>query len=138
MVNGSLRLTLSQIGATDAIKTPQIIYAIGNSLLSQNPQCRKVAAEILVFFCHWDAGSPDRVGLSIVLRTFEQLEQHYNSQVTVPGKVSKFERWLRQTEEFALSRGRMGSTVGAAQVVRGMDSQAMTDYCVSNSKSTRG
>lgn len=121
----------SQIGAADAIRQPQIIFAIGNSLLSQHPQCRKVAAEILVFFCLWDANATDRVGLSIVIRTFEHLETQYNSQVAVPGKVSKFERWLRQTEEFAASRGRMGSTVGAQQLVRGMDAQSMTDYCVS-------
>jgi cytokinesis protein len=93
--------------------------------------CRKMAAEILVFFCHWDAANTDRVGLSIVLRTFEQLEVQHNSTTNVPGKVSKFERWMRQTEEFVVSRGRMGSTVGAQQAVRGMDAQSMTDYCVS-------
>lgn len=113
------------------MKQPQIIYSIAQSLLSQHVHCRKVAAEILVFFCTWDTASPDRVGLSIVLRAFEQLESAHNAQVGVPNKVSKFERWLRQTEEFADGRGRMGSAVGAQGVVKGMDQQSAIEYCVS-------
>lgn len=82
-------------------------------------------------FCYLDHHSDNRVGLSIVLRAFEQLQAQYNQQVGVSSKVSKFERWIRQNEEFAASRGRMGSTVGAGHLVKGMDNPQLVEYFVS-------
>lgn len=121
--------TDGQIGANDAIKQPQVIYAIANSLLSAHPPCRKVSAEILLFFALWEQHSADRLGLQIVLRAFEQLEANHNAQVGVTNKVSRFERWLRQTEEVVSSRGRMGSQVGATST--GVESNQLVDYTVS-------
>lgn len=82
-------------------------------------------------FAYLDINNSDRVGLSIVLRAFEQLQAQYNQQVGVAKKVSKFERWIRQNEEFAASRGRMGSTVGQGALVKGMDNAQLIEYFVS-------
>jgi hypothetical protein len=131
-------LLTSQFGQEEAIKKPQVIYAIGQSLVSAHPSCRKVAGEILVDFAYLDIGSSDRVGLSIVLRAFEQLQAQHNQQVGVSKKVSKFERFIRLNEEFALSRGRMGSTVGQGPLVKGMDNQQLVEYFVSAARSSPG
>lgn len=125
-----------QIGQDEAIKQPQVIYSIANSLLSSNPHARKVAAEILIYFCYLDYNSSNRIGLPIVLRSFEQLQTHYNQQVGVSSKVSKFERWIRQNEELASNRGRMGSTVGAGSLVKGMDNHQLIEYFVGSQGTT--
>lgn len=120
-----------QIGVDDALHNPPVIEAIAKSLLSPNPPARKVAAEILTFFAWHDQTSPDRAGLALVLRAFDALESEHNKKHnTLSHKVSKFELWLRQTEDFVYHRGRMGSTVGQGPMTKGMDQVQINDYCV--------
>lgn len=129
---GSVALTFSQIGVNDALHNPPVIEAIAKSLLSPNPPTRKVAAEILTFFAWHDQTSPDRRGLALVLRAFDALASEHNKKhSSLSKKVSKFELWLRQTEDFVYHRGRMGSTVGQGQLTKGMDQVQINDYCVS-------
>ncbi len=114
------------------MQKPQIVASIASSLVSPNLLSRKVAAEILVFFCHWDENNPDRVGLGLVLNAFHQLEQRLNSAVAdLAKKVGRFDVWLRQLEQTIDGRGRMGSMVGVSKDLKGQDDSAIMDYCVS-------
>ena len=124
-------LTSLQIGALDAMQKPKIVSSIANSLVSPNLSARKVAAEILVFFCHWDEKSPDRVGLGLVLNAFDQLEQKLNTAIgDIAKKVGRFDVCLRQLEQIIDGRGRMGSMVGVSKDLKGQDDGAIMDYCV--------
>jgi cytokinesis protein len=121
-----------QMGTLDAVQKPQIVFAIASSLISPHMACRKVAGEILVFFCHWDEQNPERVGLRLVLRGFEIVEQQLNTAVTdLAHKVGRFDVWLRQLEAAIDGRGRMGSAVGVSKDLKGQDDGSILDYCVS-------
>jgi len=111
----------------------QIVSSIANSLVSPSLLSRKVSAEILVFFCHWDEDNPDRVGLRLVLNAFDQLEQRLNTAVAdIANKVGRFDVWLKQLEQIIDGRGRMGSMVGVSKDLKGQDDGAIMDYCVSD------
>jgi cytokinesis protein len=113
------------------MQKPQIITSIASSLVSPNLQCRKTAAEILVFFCHWDEENTARTGLTIVLNAFDSLEQKLNVAVTeLSGKVGRFDTWLKQFEQVIDGRGRMGSMVGISKDLRGQDDGSIIDFCV--------
>lgn len=114
------------------MQKPQIANGIANSLVSPSILSRKVAAEILVFFCHFNENEPERVGLGLVLNAFDQLELKLNSTIPdMANKVGKFDVWLKQLEQTIDGRGRMGSTVGVSQELRGTEDGAIMDYCVS-------
>jgi len=114
------------------MRKPQIVTSISSSLVSPGLLSRKAAAEILVFFCHWDENNPDRIGLGLVLNAFDQLEQRLNNEVTdLTNKVGRFDVWLRQLEQIIDGRGRMGSMVGVSKDLRGQDDGSIMDYCVS-------
>ena len=114
------------------MQKPQIVASIANSLVSPHLPSRKVAAEILVFFCHWDENNPDRIGLSLVLSTFDQLEQRLNGAIAdIASKVGPFDVWLGQLEQTISGRGRMGSMVGISKDLKGTDDGSIMDYCVS-------
>jgi cytokinesis protein len=115
------------------MQKPQITNSITQSLISPNSLSRKVAAEILVFFCHWNVDSPDRAGLALVLNAFDQLEQKSNAAVAdIANKVGRFDIWLRQLDGMIDGRGRMGSMVGASKDinVKGQNDSAVVDYTV--------
>ena len=114
------------------MQKPQIVASIANSLISPNLLSRKVAAEILVFFCHWDENNPNRIGLSLVLNAFDQLEQRLNIAVAdLANKVGRFDKWLMQLGQTIDGRGRMGSMVGVSKDLKGQDDGSIMDYCVS-------
>lgn len=131
-----LYLILSQancwkIGALDAMDKPQIVASIAGSLVSPNLASRKVAAEILVFFCHWDASNTNRVGLGLVINAFDQLEQRLNLAIAdLANKVGRFDVWMKQLEQTIDGRGRMGSMVGVSNDLKGTDDGSIMDYCV--------
>ena len=90
-----------------------------------------MAAEILVFFCHWDEHNDERIGLRLVLNAFDLLEQRLNVAVAdLSNKVGRFDVWLRQLELAADGRGRMGSMVGVSKDLKGNDDSAIMEYCV--------
>jgi cytokinesis protein len=63
---------------------------------------------------------------------FDQLESRLNSQITdVANKVGRFDTWMKQLEQVVAGRGRMGSTVGLSNELKGMDDKVIHDYCVS-------
>ena len=100
--------------------------------MSPSLPCRKVAAEILVFFCHWDEDNPERVGLRLVVNALDQLETRLNGAVAdIANKVGRFEVWLKQLEATIDGRGRMGSMVGVSRDLKGQDDGSILDYCVS-------
>jgi hypothetical protein len=110
---------------------PTIVNAICTSLLSPYQPCRKLAAEMLIFFCSFDEESPDRKGLGMVLVAFDYVEQTLNSAIAdVSNKVGKFDMWLRQLEATIDGRGRMGSMVGMSKDFK--ESIHVQEYCVSH------
>lgn len=112
------------------MKHPQVIHGLCFSLTSPNLPARKLAAEILVFFCHWEEEGEDRVGLSHVLQGLGHVETHHNSNHPIGQKVGKFDVWLRQMETTVEGRGRMGSTVGLSKDLKGTDDGTILDICV--------
>ena len=114
---------------------PAIAAAICHSLLSPNFACRALAVELLVFIAHYDEHEDQRVGLSIVLNAFDQLEIRLNSTITdIANKVGRFDAWIKQLETTVAGRGRMGSTVGLSKDLKGTDDNAIHDYCVRTSR----
>lgn len=113
------------------MQKPQVIHGLCYSLTSPNLASRKAAAEILVFFCHWEEEGEDRVGLSHVLHGLGQVENHMNSSLDAGHKVGRFDVWLRQMEQTVEGRGRMGSTVGLSRDLKGTDDGTILDICVS-------
>jgi cytokinesis protein len=112
------------------MQKPQVIHGLCYSLTSPNLPARKLAAEILVFFCHWEEEGEDRVGLSHVLQGLGHVETHHNSNHPIGQKVGKFDIWLRQMETTVEGRGRMGSTVGLSKDLKGTDDGTILDICV--------
>jgi len=112
------------------MQKPQVIHGLCYSLTSPNLPARKLAAEILVFFCHWEEEGEDRVGLSHVLQGLGHVESHHNSNNPIGQKVGKFDIWLRQMETTVEGRGRMGSTVGLSKDLKGTDDGTILDICV--------
>lgn len=112
------------------MSNPPIVNAICASLTSPHPPCRKLSAEMLIFFCSFDDDSPDRRGLGLVLVAFDAVEQAINAGITDPSKkVNKFDMWLRQLESMVDGRGRMGSMVGMSKDFK--DAVDIHEYCVS-------
>jgi cytokinesis protein len=119
-------------GAIDSMQKPQVIHGLCYSLTSPNLPARKAAAEILVFFCHWEEEGEERVGLGHVLQGLGHVETHHNANNGIGQKVGKFDIWLRQLETTVEGRGRMGSTVGMSKDLRGTDDSTILDICVSS------
>lgn len=120
-----------QNGAVDSMQKPQVIHGLCYSLTSPNLAARKAAAEILVFFCHWEEEGEDRVGLGHVLHGLGVVESHVNASLDAGHKVGRFDIWLRQMEQTVEGRGRMGSTVGLSRDLKGTDDGTILDICVS-------
>lgn len=100
--------------------------------MSPNFACRRLAVELLVFLCHYDEHENERVGLSIVLNAFDQLEVRLNSSIIdIANKVGRFDAWIKQLEQTVVGRGRMGSTVGLSKELKGTDDNSIHEYCVS-------
>lgn len=114
------------------MQKPQVIFGLCHSLTSPNLAARKAAAEILVFFCHWEEEGADRVGLTHVLTGLSMVETHVNGTQSVGNKVGRFDIWLRQMEQTVEGRGRMGSTVGLSRDLKGTDDGTILDICVSH------
>lgn len=115
------------------MQKPNVIYGLCFSLTSPNLAARKAAAEILVFFCHWEEEGEDRVGLSHVLHGLAMVEAHANASRDIGDKVGRFDIWLRQMEQTVEGRGRMGSTVGLSRDLKGTDDGTILDICVCSS-----
>lgn len=120
----------AQLGAIDAMSRPQIPNAICASLVSPHTPCRRIAAEMLLFFCTFDENARERKGLALVLSSFDHVEQVINSAILdVANKVGKFDMWLRQLEAVIDGRGRMGSMVGMSKDFK--EAMDVHEYCVS-------
>jgi cytokinesis protein len=112
------------------MSNPPIVNAICASLTSPHPPCRKLSAEMMIFFCSFDEDSQDRLGL--VLVAFDFVEQTMNAGITDPSKkVNRFDMWLRQLEAIIDGRGRMGSMVGMSKDFK--DAVDVHEYCVRTS-----
>jgi cytokinesis protein len=112
------------------MQKPQVIHGLCYSLTSPNLAARKAAAEILVFFCHWEEDGEERQGLGHVLNGLGHVENHHNSTRSIGQKVGKFDVWLQQMATTVDGRGRMGSTVGLSQDLKGTDDGSILDICV--------
>lgn len=117
------------------MQKPQVIHGLCYSLTSPNLAARKAAAEILVFFCHWEEDGEERQGLGHVLNGLGHVENHHNadSKRGLGQKVGKFDVWLKQLSTTVDGRGRMGSTVGLSQDLKGTDDGSILDICVRRS-----
>ena len=119
-----------QVGALDAMQKPQVVYAIAACLVSPIIPSRAIAAEMLVFFTHWDLDSLERLGQRHVLRGFDVVEAQINAGLDAGNKVGRFDTWMRQLEAIIDGRGRMGSAVGLGKDLKGLDDSGILDYCV--------
>lgn len=123
---------MPQMGVTDAMSRPQIINSICLSLVSPHAPCRKISAELLIFFCLWDEteGQGEGKCLSMVLASFDYVEQILNAAIVdVANKVGKFDMWLKQLDGTIEGRGRMGSMVGMSKEFG--EAVHVHEYCVS-------
>lgn len=123
------------------MRNPKVIHGLCYSLTSPHLPSRKAAAEILVFFCHWEEEGVDRVGLEHVLQGLSNVESHHNNTRGIGQKVGRFDIWLQQLSTTVDGRGRMGSTVGLSKDLKGTDDGTILDICVSlhtRSKLTTG
>ena len=115
------------LGTRDAFERPAIIESIGQSLISPDQQCRKLAAEFLIFFASLDMQAENPQGLGMVLGAFDKMEQQANMAIqNVSSKVGKFDIWISQTNQTIDGRGKMGSRVGAK-----VDEKSIQEYGVS-------
>jgi cytokinesis protein len=112
------------------MQKPQVIHGLCYSLTSPNLAARKAAAEILVFFCHWEEDGEERQGLGHVLTGLTHVENHVNSTRDFAHKVGRFDVWLQQMMTTVDGRGRMGSTVGLSKDLKGTDDGSILDICV--------
>lgn len=120
----------------DAIQRPQIVNAIALSLVSPSIHCRKLSAEMLIFFGSFDEHTDERLGLSLVFGAFDHVEQQLNAAIAdVSFKVGRFDVWLRQLETLVDGRGRMGSMVGVNKEMK--DSAGVMEVVVSTACCSR-
>ena len=120
---------LMKMGTRDAFERPAIIEMIGQSLISPAPECRKLAAEILIYFASYDSQAAAPRGIGILLGAFDKMEQQANLAIqNIAQKVGRFDIWLHQTAQIIDGRGRMGSRVGAK-----VDEKFIQEYGVSPS-----
>ncbi|EIM20637.1 hypothetical protein WALSEDRAFT_60895 [Wallemia mellicola CBS 633.66] len=110
-------------GASDVSSQPTIVASIAASIMSPQLQTRRQAVEILLFLISWDKPR----GHSIVLRSFDALQAHYEEN-------SRFDPWLKSFEATIDGRGRMGSLVGASDELKNAISadSMLVDYAVVN------
>ncbi len=91
------------MGAKEALLHPTCIHNITFSLVSQQLNTRKVVAEILSFFCHFEIPT----GHNLVLEGFDQFMQFRVEN-------GRFNAWMGILENTIDSRGRFGSLVNAS------------------------
>lgn len=102
----------NQYGAEQTIGREQCVNAITYSLLSSRISTRKLAIDILSFFCAWqDPTTGQFTGHGRVLAAFDRLKDMTNSD-------SRFEAWMTMVAETLGGRGIAGSRVGASDELK--------------------
>lgn len=104
-----------QVGAREALKSPQCVQEIVYSIISPSMMNRRLVCEVLVFLCYYRIP----VGQELVLKSLDKLRERRRG-------YGRFDAWFRELRHALKGRGRMGSMVGASEDYKRLEGQGAT------------